>query len=102
LIVLRLVYHRKYIRKALGAEHGSPYTNVLTMCVESSALMVTSSSLCVILEYGSVGARGGVFLFALLPHICVGGLELKDFGCTAKIFDTTRLSPHSSSSIALL
>jgi hypothetical protein len=104
LIVFRLVYHRRYVRNTLGAEHGSPYTNIMTMCIESSALMVISSGLCVILEYALVGVKrggGGDFMFRLLPHICVGALELNDFGCTAKILDTTRLSLHSSSSIAL-
>ena len=87
LIVFRLVYHRRYVRNALGAEHGSPYTNIMTMCIESSALMVISSGLCVILEYALLGVKGGGgagdFLFRLLPHICVGVLELNDFYCTA-------------------
>jgi len=106
LIIFRLIYHRRYIRNALGAEHGSPYTNIMTMCVESSALMVISSVPFAIQKYRSIiGTRkedGGNFLYDLLPHIYVGGLELNDFRCTSKIFDTNRLSPRSSSSIALL
>ena len=97
LIVFRLVYHRRYVQNALGAEHGSPYTNIMTMCVESSALMVIATGLLAPLYLASTYAY---FVF-IIPHICVGGLELNDF-CTTNIFDITRLSPHSSSSIALL
>jgi len=101
LIVSRLVYHRRYVRNTLGVEHGSPYTNVITMCVESSALMVIVGGLSTILSFAS---QDGInIMYDITPHICVGGLELNDFWCTAsKIFDTTRLSPRSSSSIALL
>jgi len=82
LIIFRLVYHRKYVKHALGAEHASLYTNVITMCVESSALMVISSGLYTALEYGLTNWFGspnwGGFLFTFLPHIYVGGLELYD------------------------
>ena len=77
LIVSRLVYHRRYIRNTLGVEHGSPYTNVITMCVESSALMVIAGGLYTILYF--VSADGEGFIFDIIPHICVGGLELNDF-----------------------
>ena len=100
LIVSRLVYHRRYIRNALGEQHGSPYTNIITMCIESSALMVIVGGLCTILTYVSENGRN--FMYDIAPHIFVGGSELNDFWCTSKIFDTTRLSPRSSSSIELL
>ena len=78
LIVFRLVYHRRYVRNALGVEHGSPYTNIITMCVESSALMVIASSLFTILGFVAPG-HGGQVMFDIIPHICVGGLELNSF-----------------------
>jgi len=79
LIVFRLGYHRRYIRNALGAEHGSPYTNSITMCVESSALMVISTGLHTILRFVPVSPYGAKFMFDIIPHICVGGLKLNDF-----------------------
>jgi hypothetical protein len=78
LIVSRLVYHRRYIRNTLGVEHGSPYTNIITMCVESSALIVIASSLFTILGFVAPG-HGGQVMFDIIPHICVGGLELNGF-----------------------
>ena len=72
LIVSRLVYHRRYIQNTLGVQHGSPYTNVITMCVESSALVVISNGLYTILHF--VGGYGEVFMCCIIPHICVGGL----------------------------
>ena len=77
LIVSRLVYHRRYVRNTLGVEHGSPYTNVITMCVESSALMVIVGGLSTILSFAS---QDGInIMYDITPHICVGGLELNDF-----------------------
>jgi len=77
LIVLRLVYHRRYIRNTLGAEHGSPYTNIITMCVESSALMVIASILFTLMRFVSMSWAN--FMMDITPHIYVGGLELNDF-----------------------
>ena len=80
LIIFRLVYHRKRVQNALGAKHASLYTNVINMCVESSALMVISSGLYTALEFGLTNWLGSPnwagFLFTILPHIYVGGLEL--------------------------
>jgi len=36
----RLVYRRRHFRDVLGPEHGSPYINIMTMCVKSSVLVV--------------------------------------------------------------
>jgi len=77
LIVSRLVYHRRYIRNTFGAEHGSSYTNIITMCVESSALMVISGGLFNSLYF--VSNDGEYFMNSITPHIFVGGLELNDF-----------------------
>ena len=85
LIVSRLVYYRRYIKNTLGVEYGSPYTNIITMCIESSALMVIASSLFTILGFVGPG-HGGQVMFDIIPHICVGDLELEGFWCMSKIF----------------
>ena len=77
LIVFRLVYHQRYVRDALGLEHKFPYTNIITMCVESSALMVILGGLYIIVYI--VSPYGEYFMFIIIPHIYVGGLELNDF-----------------------
>ena len=77
LIISRLVYHRRYLQNALGVEHGSPYTNIIIMCVESSALMVVATGLYTILSF--VPGYGAQVMIDIIPHICVGGLELGDF-----------------------
>jgi len=80
LIILRLVHHQQHIRKVLGAEHGSPYSKVITMCVESSALIVIVGGAYVVLCFRPGWANGSVIVpFLLLPHICVSGLEFYDF-----------------------
>ena len=76
LIVFRLVHHQRYVQNALGAEHGCPYTNIITMCIESSTLTAIASSLYTILNFGA--PNWGALMFALIPHVCVGGLELDD------------------------
>ncbi|PPQ91539.1 hypothetical protein CVT25_008807 [Psilocybe cyanescens] len=40
LISFRLTQHQRYLRKTLGKSHGTVYKRVITMCVESSALIV--------------------------------------------------------------
>ena len=70
LIVLRLVRHQRHVRRVLGAEHGSAYSKVITVCVESSTLIVV----CIVLVLTQ--PTGSEFIpLLLLPHICVGGLE---------------------------
>jgi hypothetical protein len=82
LIIFRLVYYRRHVQNALGTEHASPYTKVISICVESSALMVISSALYTSLELGLPNRldspNWGGLVSALLPHICVGGSELYD------------------------
>jgi len=77
LIIFRLVYHRRYVRNTLGVEHGSPYTNIITICIESSALMVIATGLYTILVF--LPGYGAQVMIDIIPHICVGGLELGDF-----------------------
>jgi len=71
LIILRLIHHQRHIRKVLGAQHGSPYSKVITMCVESSALIVIFSGVYTVLDLAE--GDGSLIPFLLLPHICVGG-----------------------------
>ncbi|KDR74036.1 hypothetical protein GALMADRAFT_227737 [Galerina marginata CBS 339.88] len=70
LIVFRLLYHQRYLRKTLGHSHGSLYTRIMVMCVESSSLIVVFTVLYIVLyfEPSSVGYDLPLFL---LPHICV-------------------------------
>ena len=77
LIVSRLVHHRRCSQNSLGVEHGSPYTNIITMCVESSALMVISGGLFTSLYF--VSENGNGIMSDISPHIFVGGLELNNF-----------------------
>jgi len=79
LIILRLVHYQRHIRKVLGEVHGSPYAKVITMCIESSALIVIFSGVYTVLVF--VQANGSLIPFQLVPHICVGDLE---FWCASK------------------
>ena len=78
LIIFRLVYYRKHVRDALGVQHGSPCTNVITMCVESSALMVIVGGLYTILCFVPLSPDGAAIMFDIITHIYVGGLKLDD------------------------
>ncbi|KAF8961197.1 hypothetical protein BDZ97DRAFT_1229468 [Flammula alnicola] len=40
LIMLRLAYHQRRLRKLLGVAHGSGYAQIMAMCIESCALIV--------------------------------------------------------------
>ena len=76
LIIHRLVHHKQYIQKVLGAEHGSTYSKVIAMCIESSALMVIFGSICIVL--GSLNENGLFIPLLLFPHTCVSGLKFYD------------------------
>ena len=82
LIILRLIHHQRHIRKILGAQHGSPYSKIITMCVESSALIIFSG-VCSVLIFEQ--PYGALIPFLLLPHICVGDQEFYDILCASKI-----------------
>jgi len=70
LIVSQLIYRQRHFRNARGEEHGYSRINIMTMCVESSALVVIFSCTYTALSFAQ---RQPVF-----PHICVGGLERHD------------------------
>ena len=81
LIVSRLIYRRRHFRDTLGAEHGSPYINIMTMCVESSALVVILNGTYTALIFSQrrwPDAYSALIPFQLLPHICVSGLKHHD------------------------
>jgi len=77
LIVSRLIYRQRHFRNVLGKEHGSPYINIMTMWVESSALAVIFSGIYTSLIFAQrrPDAYGALIPLQLLPHICVGGLQ---------------------------
>jgi len=77
LIVSRLICRRSHFRDILGSEHGSPYINIMTMCVESSALVVIFNGTYTALTFAQrrPDAYGALIPFQLLPHIFVGGLK---------------------------
>ena len=77
LIFSRLIYRQRHFRNALGEECGYPRINVMTMCVESSALVVVFSAAYTALTFAQrqPDAYAALIPFQLLPHICVGGLE---------------------------
>ncbi|KDR74035.1 hypothetical protein GALMADRAFT_141778 [Galerina marginata CBS 339.88] len=70
LIVIRLLYHQRYLHKVLGRMHGSFYTRIMVMCVESSSLIIFFTVLYIVL-YFSPARQGFIFPFFLLPHICI-------------------------------
>ncbi|KIM43508.1 hypothetical protein M413DRAFT_25866 [Hebeloma cylindrosporum] len=71
LIILRLIHHQRHIRKVLGAQHGSPYSKIITMCVESSALIVIFSGVYSVISLAEADGPSELIPFLLLPHICV-------------------------------
>jgi hypothetical protein len=103
LIVSRLIYRRRHFRDILGAEHGSPYINIMTMCVESSALVVIFNATYTALTFAQrrQDAYWALIPFQLLPHICVGGLEHHDIEARLIFFGLPGYLSPSSLSIAL-
>ncbi|KDR67218.1 hypothetical protein GALMADRAFT_1125943 [Galerina marginata CBS 339.88] len=68
LIVLRLLYHQKYLRRTVGVGHGSAYTKIITMCVESCALIIFFMATYIIMF--ATGCKAQYVPLFLLPHIC--------------------------------
>ena len=94
LIVSWHIYRRAHFWD-LGAEHRSPYINVIAMCVESSALVVIFNGTYTALTFSQQqpSVYWALIPFQLLPHIHVGGLEHHNIWSTSNIFGITRLSP---------
>jgi len=79
LIISRLIFYQRHIRNILGAQHGSPYTSVMTMFVESSALIVIANGVYTAMQFASKATQFAWIPYDLFPHICVCGLELDYF-----------------------
>ncbi|KAF9559960.1 hypothetical protein CPC08DRAFT_762997 [Agrocybe pediades] len=73
LLSTRIIYIQRRLSNLLGSElsHQSPYTKIVMMCIESSALIVAIGVACIISVYASESAQWFTFPFFLLPHICV-------------------------------
>ncbi|KAH9475028.1 hypothetical protein JR316_0012129 [Psilocybe cubensis] len=58
LIVARIVYHQKFLRKIFGNDYGSEYTKIMSILVESASITLTLNFLHIILAaaYGRVTA----------------------------------------------
>ncbi|KDR70242.1 hypothetical protein GALMADRAFT_282322 [Galerina marginata CBS 339.88] len=73
LIVARILYHQRHLRRVFGVEHGSPYTRIITVCVESCFLTAANDILYLALyvpcRLWSSIALGIPIL--TLPHVCV-------------------------------
>jgi len=69
LIVVRLIRHQIYLRNVLGPGHGSPYTRVMAMTVESASLLILVGIPYVFLVAYQDSA-GSMMLLSLLPQIC--------------------------------
>jgi hypothetical protein len=70
LITFRMLYFNKYIRMTLGLEHNSPYTSIIIICVESSALIVVFSIFYLILLFQGDGALSIIPMQSLV-HVYV-------------------------------
>ncbi|KDR70157.1 hypothetical protein GALMADRAFT_144837 [Galerina marginata CBS 339.88] len=69
LIVVRLIYHQIYLRNVLGPGHGSPYTRIMAMTVESASLLILVGIPYVFLV-AYQDTAGSMMLLSLLPQIC--------------------------------
>ena len=78
LILLRLIFYQRHIRNILGADYESPYTSVMTMFVESSALIVIANAVYTAMQFASEVTQFAWIPYDLFPHICVGGFEFDD------------------------
>lgn len=74
LIVGRLWYHQRHIRKILGAHYASPYNKIIAMCIESCSMIIINSVIYIGLYYGADkdGQNFEILTILLIfPHICV-------------------------------
>ena len=69
LITFRILYFDRYIRKTVGLECNNPYTTVIILCVESSALIVVIGSIYFSLEFRTTNKS--LIPLQLLVHVYV-------------------------------
>ncbi|KAF9476254.1 hypothetical protein BDN70DRAFT_882688 [Pholiota conissans] len=73
LIVSRILYHQRYVQKAMGTPYASIYTKIMTMCVESCAMTSICGAVFLGLYYSKDEHQklASVIPLILLPHICI-------------------------------
>ncbi|CAA7270514.1 unnamed protein product [Cyclocybe aegerita] len=69
LVSLRLYLHQKHTRKILGSEYGSPYSRIITICIEACALIVICECLFIVLFF--VPGRSSTIPEQLMVHVSV-------------------------------
>ena len=69
LITCRILYFSKYISKAVGLQHNSPYATIIIICVESSALIIVFGLIYFILVFQQ--ANASYIPMQLLVHVYV-------------------------------
>ncbi|KAH9480706.1 hypothetical protein JR316_0007306 [Psilocybe cubensis] len=69
LIVGRLLYHRQFIQDALGREHGSRYMRIITMCIESAALVVGFNLVLIVLVLVKAQENAALILLQMMAQI---------------------------------
>ncbi|EIW84256.1 hypothetical protein CONPUDRAFT_142613 [Coniophora puteana RWD-64-598 SS2] len=67
LMVIRLYLHRRHVQEALGREHGSQYTSIAAMLIESSALYAVWSIVFIVLY--SLGHPAEYVLLTTLSQV---------------------------------
>ncbi|KDR70490.1 hypothetical protein GALMADRAFT_230101 [Galerina marginata CBS 339.88] len=93
LIVCRLLYHQKYLRRVLGVSHGLVYNKIITICVESCALIIFFMVAYSIMRMSGWLVRW--IAFFLLPHICVISALMLVRRVVKGIESTTTIPPLS-------
>uniref|UniRef100_A0A8H7XQJ7 Uncharacterized protein n=1 Tax=Psilocybe cubensis TaxID=181762 RepID=A0A8H7XQJ7_PSICU len=78
LIVGRLLYHRQFIQDALGREHGSRYMRIITMCIESAALVVGFNLVLIVLVLVKAQENAALILLQMMAQIYVSKIFLID------------------------
>ncbi|KJA27933.1 hypothetical protein HYPSUDRAFT_789387 [Hypholoma sublateritium FD-334 SS-4] len=73
LIVIRLIQHQTYLHKVLGVEETqSPYSVLMNMCLESSAMIVVVGITCIVAAIGDPNNADAIQIPLLpMPQICV-------------------------------
>ncbi|PPQ93131.1 hypothetical protein CVT25_003663 [Psilocybe cyanescens] len=68
-LVGRLILHKKYLKSVLGSGHGSPYTRIMAMTIESATLLILLGiPYFFLVAYQNT--NGSMFVLQLLPQIC--------------------------------
>lgn len=68
-ITLRIMYHLRYIRIAIGSSHTSVYAQVITISVESCMLIAVGSAAHI--DLSLTGHQYQEITLQLLPQLCV-------------------------------